>query len=192
MKGLLPKEKLLYLPYSKRTVSVIYFDAAQVFASLLSCPLLNRNENFMRSDMEALRNHYSGKGNTSRRIAVAERIRDSLFYKNERSMKFSAFLDKMQKMLNIFEEENEQITEQAKVRLLLKKVEHPQLQDAVSALRIQSSMDGLTFTACANHLSAQVSELPDQQSDRKISGTGSNHGKASEPKRIRGGGPDNG
>ena len=145
-----------------------------------------------RSDMEALRNHYSGEGNTSRRIAVAERIRDSLFYKNERSMQFSAFLDKMQKMFNIFEEENEQITEQAKVRLLLKKVEHPQLQDAVSALRIRSSMDGLTFTECANHLSAQVSELPDQQSNRKISGTGSDRGKASEPKRIRGGGPGNG
>jgi hypothetical protein len=47
MKGLLPKEKLLYLPYSKRTVSMVYFDAAQVFASLLSCPLMNRDENFM-------------------------------------------------------------------------------------------------------------------------------------------------
>jgi hypothetical protein len=44
MKGLLPKEKLLY---SKRTVSMIYFDASQVFASLLSCPLLNRDENFL-------------------------------------------------------------------------------------------------------------------------------------------------
>ena len=29
-----------------------------------------------RADMQALRNHYSGEGNTSRRIAVAERIRD--------------------------------------------------------------------------------------------------------------------
>jgi hypothetical protein len=33
-----------------------------------------------RVDMEALRNYYSGKGNTSRQIAVAERIRDTLFY----------------------------------------------------------------------------------------------------------------
>ena len=47
MKGLIPKEKLLYLPYSKRTVSMIYFDASQVFASLLSCPLLNCDENFL-------------------------------------------------------------------------------------------------------------------------------------------------
>ena len=48
-----------------------------------------------RADMEALQNHYSGEGNTSRRIAVAERIRDTLFYKSERAMQFSAFLDKM-------------------------------------------------------------------------------------------------
>jgi hypothetical protein len=41
-------------------------------------------------------------------------------------------------MFNIFEEEKEEITEQAKVRMLLKKVEHPQLQDAVGALRVRA------------------------------------------------------
>ena len=99
-----------------------------------------------RLDMKALRDHYSGEGNTSRRIAVAERIRDTLHYKNERAMQFSAFLDKLQKMFNIFEEENEEISEQAKVRMLLNKVEHPQLQNAVNALRVRASMDSTTFT----------------------------------------------
>ena len=37
-------------------------------------------------------------------------------------------------MFKIFEEENEVISEHAKVRMLLKEVEHPQLQDAVGAL----------------------------------------------------------
>ena len=41
MKGLIPKEKLFFLPYSRRTVPMIYFDAREVLASLLSCPLLN-------------------------------------------------------------------------------------------------------------------------------------------------------
>ncbi|KAI2492054.1 hypothetical protein MHU86_22513 [Fragilaria crotonensis] len=147
-------------------------------------PLARRQSG--RDDMIALRKHYSGEGNTSRRIAAAERIRDTLHYKNERAMSFSSFLDKMQKMFNIFEEEKEVISEQAKVRMLLKKVEHPQLQDAVGALRVRASMDGLTFTECANHLSAQVSELSDHQSTRKISGAVSDRTK--EPKRIRGGG----
>jgi hypothetical protein len=54
--------------------------------------------------MEALRGHYSGEGNTSRRIAVAERYRDTLHYKNEKALSFSMFLDKkIQTMFNIFE-----------------------------------------------------------------------------------------
>jgi hypothetical protein len=69
-----------------------------------------------RQDMIVLRSHYSGEGNTSRRIAMAERIRDSLHYKNERAMPFSSFLDKMQKMFNIFEEMGEPLQEQAKYR----------------------------------------------------------------------------
>jgi hypothetical protein len=46
MNGLIPKEKLLYLPYSQRTVSIAFLDASEVFASLLSCPTLNQDENF--------------------------------------------------------------------------------------------------------------------------------------------------
>ena len=140
--------------------------------------------------MIALRNHYSGEGNMSRRIATAEKLRETLHYKNERALPFSTFLDKMQRMFNIFKEENEEITEQAKVRMLLQKVQHPQLQAAVDALRVRATIDGLTFTVCANHLSAQVSELPDPQTPRKVSGagTGQKTQKGNETKRIRGGG----
>jgi hypothetical protein len=58
---------------------------------------LSRQQNG-RADMEALRKHYSGEGNTSRCNAVAERIRDTLHYKNERATQFSAFLDKLQNL----------------------------------------------------------------------------------------------
>jgi hypothetical protein len=47
MKGLIPKEKLFYLPYSRRTVPTICFDAREVFASLLYWPLLNCDENYL-------------------------------------------------------------------------------------------------------------------------------------------------
>ena len=146
-----------------------------------------------RADMIALRNHYSGEGNTSRRIATAEKLRETLHYKNERALPFSTFLDKMQRMFNIFKEENEEITEQAKVRMLLQKVQHPQLQAAVDALRVRATIDGLTFTVCANHLSAQVSELPDPQTPRKVSGASSSNKaqKGNTAKRIRGGGAGN-
>ena len=136
--------------------------------------------------MEALRGHYSGEGNTSRHVAVAERYRDTLHYKNEKALSFSMFLDKIQTMFNILETEGEPVTEQAKVRMLLKKVEHPQLQTAVGTLRVRAQMDKdkVTFTECANHLSALVSELPDYQLNRKVSATDSKV----RTKRIRGGG----
>ena len=41
-----------------------------------------------RRTMQALCGHFSGEGNATTRIAEAERLRDSLHYKNERSLSF--------------------------------------------------------------------------------------------------------
>ena len=67
-----------------------------------------------RLDMEALRNHYGGEGDASQPIATAKKLRETLHYKSERSMPFSTFLDRMQKMFNIFQEEGEELTENTK------------------------------------------------------------------------------
>jgi hypothetical protein len=47
MNGLIRKEKKLYLPYTQRTVSLIFFDASEVFALLLLCPSLNQDRNYL-------------------------------------------------------------------------------------------------------------------------------------------------
>ena len=52
-----------------------------------------------RLDMEDLHNHYGGEGNASRCIATAEKLRETLHYKSERSMPLSTFLDRKQKMI---------------------------------------------------------------------------------------------
>ena len=135
-----------------------------------------------RLDMEALRNHYGGEGNASRCIATAEKLRETLHYKSERSMPFSTFLDRMQKMFNIFQEEGEELTENAKVRELLKRVQNNQLQDTVKALRVRFDIDGISYTEAANHLTSAVSELPEYQLARRVSSL----------KRIRGGGLEKG
>ena len=67
-----------------------------------------------RRDMMALWEHYSGEGNTGRRIATAERMRESLHYESERSLAFSIFLDRMHRMFNIYKEEQEEFSENAK------------------------------------------------------------------------------
>jgi hypothetical protein len=50
MNGLIPEEKQLYLPYSQRTLSIVFFDASEVFTLLLSCPTLNKDECFLFDD----------------------------------------------------------------------------------------------------------------------------------------------
>ena len=135
-----------------------------------------------RLDMEALRNHYGGKGNASRCTATAEKLRETLHYKSERSMPFSTFLDHMQKMFNNFQVEGEELTENAKVRELLKRVQNNQLQDTVKALRVRFDIDGISYTEAANHLPSAVSELPEYLLARRVSSL----------KRIRGGGSEKG
>ena len=130
-----------------------------------------------REDMKRLRDHFSGEGNATRRIAVAERLRDTLFYKNERSMTFEVFCHKVQKMFNIFEQQKEPMTEEAKVRFLLKKIQHPQLEAVVESLKTRMTTDPpgtITVPLCCNHVASAVSELPDYVAkNRNISGLNS-------------------
>lgn len=130
-----------------------------------------------RRDILALRRHYAGEGNTTRRIADAKRIQASLHYKTERALPFSKFLDSLQRMFTIFEEEKEPLTERAKVDELLMKVQSSSLVTAVSQLRYRLNTDGVTFTTAANHLSAEVSQTPDYQLARKISAVGTGGGQ---------------
>ena len=57
--------------------------------------------------MSALRAHYQGEGNTTRCIAKAERLCDSLRYRNECGLPFVSYLSKMQQMFTLFEENSE-------------------------------------------------------------------------------------
>ena len=112
-------------------------------------------------------------------------MREGLRYKNDRSLAFSIFLDRMQKMFNIYEEEGEEFTENAKLRELFKWVQHLQLQDTVKALKVRFDMEGITYNQVANHLTAAVSELPEYHLTRKVSAS------SSGTPRIRSGGDSN-
>lgn len=122
-----------------------------------------------RKDMIALRRHYAGEGNSTRRIADAKKIQTTLHYKTERALPFNKFLDSLQRMFTIFEEENEPLTERAKVDELLSKVQNSGLAAAVAHLRYQLNTTGISFTVAANHLNSEVSQTPDYQVSRRIS-----------------------
>ena len=67
----------------------------------------------------------------------------------------------------------------------MKRVQHPQLQDTVKALKVCFDMEGITYTQAANHLPAAVSELPEYHLTCKVSAS------SSGTPRIRGGGGNN-
>jgi hypothetical protein len=115
-----------------------------------------------RRSMNALRTHFAGEGNATRNMAEADRLHETLHYKSERSVSFEVFLTQCQKMYNIYEKEKEPMTDEAKVRFLFKKVQHPGLRGSIDALKAQQTAGtDLTYTMAANHLSTAVSELPE-------------------------------
>ena len=123
--------------------------------------------------MEALRDHFSGEGSATRRIAVAKALEDSLHYKNERSMTFEGFLTRCQKIFMIYHDEGEPKDEKAKIRFLFKAVAGSGLNAAVEVLkaRIVTSVTAVEYSTIANYLATEVSGLPDNTSKRRnISG----------------------
>ena len=115
-----------------------------------------------RRSMKALKDHFAGEGNTTRTLAEAERLRETLHYKNERSMTFETFLTQCQKMFNIYEKYGEPMSDAAKVRFLFSKVQHTGLEGPIDALKAQQSGGVvITYSRAANHLSTSLSELPD-------------------------------
>ena len=64
-------------------------------------------------------------------------------------------------MFTIFEEENEPLTERAKVDELLSKTQNTALEAAVAPLRYQLNTVGITFTVAAKHLNSVISQTPD-------------------------------
>ena len=78
-------------------------------------------------DFDALRHHYSGEGNVSRRVTTSDRLRKTLHYKSERALSFNTFLNMMQKMFNIFCDEGKPMADSTQLRELFRRVQHSQL-----------------------------------------------------------------
>ena len=65
-----------------------------------------RCHNNGRMSFQALRLQYEGRGEMNRRLSEAAMIEKTLFYKSEKALSFTVFSAQMEKMFNIFKEEN--------------------------------------------------------------------------------------
>jgi hypothetical protein len=111
-----------------------------------------------RLDMIALRSHFRGAGNQSRRINQANHLQEKLHYKNERAMRFSDFISKVKEMFNIFADCGEPHPESAKLRFLWERVSSPILLPTVDAMKAQLGQDETAwkFVAACDHLASQI------------------------------------
>ena len=121
--------------------------------------------------MQALHNHCAGKGNSTHHIADAKCIQTALHYKSKCALPFNKFLDSLQKMFMIFQEEREPLTKHAKVDELLTKVQHPVLMAAITQLHFQLNIEGVTFTVTTNHLNSAMSQTLNYQMAFQIQST---------------------
>ena len=175
-----PEPNTIYTSFVEDTVASApltgtYFDADSdtVHQSIVSFTVGQNSENWIkkvkkyrngRRSMQALKDHFSGEGNVTRRIAEAERIRDTLQYKNERNLTFETFLTKCEKMYNIFDKHGESMEEDAMIRFLFRSIVHPGLEADIAAMKatITTSPPGsITYSTVSNHLSTSVSQLPE-------------------------------
>ena len=114
--------------------------------------------------MSALKAQYQGEGNTIGRIAEAERLRDSLHYRNERGFPFASYLSNMQHMFTLFEDNKETYYDAMKLLFLYDTIKHPQLMTTVSTLQVdQISGNTVGFTGACGHLDTMVSKFPEYQ-----------------------------
>jgi hypothetical protein len=82
-------------------------DRSRVHQSLISFTTGQPSEHWIKScnrykdgrrSMTALKDYFSGKDNATRRIAEADCFKETIHYKNERSLPFETFLTKCEKM----------------------------------------------------------------------------------------------
>ena len=121
-----------------------------------------------RRDMMALRAHYRGEGNNSRRIAAAEQLHSTLHYKDERALSFTSYISKVKEMFNIFQECGEEYTEQAKLRFLWSSIHSPSLQPTIESIKasLGRDPDSWSFVDAANHIASQI---PAKKNGRQLS-----------------------
>ena len=99
-----------------------------------------------RDDFYDLLRHYSGEGNVRCRVATVDHLRETLHYKSDRALSFNMFLDRMQKIINIFRNGEEIMADSTQVRELFRRFQHPQLQGTVKSLELRADLDGITYS----------------------------------------------
>jgi hypothetical protein len=138
-----------------------------------------------RKDILALKAHFGGVGNVTRRLADADHTYQNLYYKAEKSLPFEKFLNKAQDMWNIYEENNQPYNEVGKIRWIFQQVKSTDenVVSTIGACRHEFRKDetGITYAEVAEQIAAAVSEGSSSKLTRSVSAVTRNTTQASKP-----------
>ena len=83
---------------------------------------------------------------------------ESLHYRNEKALAFNVFISKSKKLFNIFDECDESIPEQKKLRFLWESIKDPKLTPTIEAIKasLNRDPDSWSFVDTADHLASQI------------------------------------
>ena len=135
-------------------------------------PKVNREDG--RVDIKALENRYENSATKQERINAANRVLDSLIYKNERIMSFEAFSRKLQEAVDDLTDNGREPHDGDIVDWIWKRVQNPQLIPFIEALKVAYINTPKTYQEILMEIASQVPNLKKVTFRRNVSelGTG--------------------
>jgi hypothetical protein len=134
-----------------------------------------------RRALNALKAHYDGEGESLKRIAIAKKQIEELYYKSEQALSFQQYTTKLKEaLLELDKDEDERLTGKQKVEILLKGMSQhsdTRVQSLVLMARREHPRD---FMACANYIGQEITRLfpgiAEKKQRRRIGKTGTKGG----------------
>lgn len=103
--------------------------------------------------------HYNGRGELSKRTAIAKARLNSLFYKTEQSMSFEHFSGRLKRIFQVLDkDEDERVSPRQQIEYLLKGIKTTDAE-LIGAKSIISSMYTRDFDGACAYFSREVSRL---------------------------------
>jgi hypothetical protein len=136
--------------------------------------------------MLALRNHFKGHGNKAKLKAEAVALKNTLHYKNEKALTFDTYLQRVQKMIHLFEQAEEPMTTSSQLDFMLDNILDESLSSTVSAVKSAIAVKPTSFnlTSAYNHISAEVKKI-NVPAKRGISGTSTTEGSRDVTNKVK-------
>ena len=131
---------------------IVEFTTAQTSEDWISPALKKKSK---RQSMQEPRDHLSIKLNVTRRVTEADRFKETLHYKNDRSLTFENLLTKCHKINNTYAKYGAIMIEDAKTHFLFNKFQHRVFESVVDAMKakINTELSGtITFTTVSNRI----------------------------------------